>query len=174
MRLRKFPARELRKKRSSKIGRKKQWFKYLRQPSFLFFFCNLDGSGKVLKLLCDVWKEVISKMQKIVRVLSCDCLGDRCRWCYFWRMQEAFRRVLINWMVYFYRPVAISSYCWSFEVLTFLWAFLRAPTVLLMQCTSISAEKKFMFCFTSFFLTWITTGGTGYQNKKRSMSSKEK
>ena len=24
-----------------------------------FFFCNLDGSGKVLKLLCDVWKEVI-------------------------------------------------------------------------------------------------------------------
>ena len=79
MRLRQFPARELRKKRSSKIGRKKQWFKYLRQPFFLFFFCNLDGGGKVLKLLCDVWKEVIFKMQKIVRVLSCDCLGDRCR-----------------------------------------------------------------------------------------------
>ena len=58
--------------------RKKQWFKYLRQPFLLFFFCNLDGSGKVLKLLCDVWKEVIFKMQKIVQVLSCDCLGDRC------------------------------------------------------------------------------------------------
>ena len=37
MRLRRFPARESRKKRSSKIRRKKQWFEYLRQPFFSFF-----------------------------------------------------------------------------------------------------------------------------------------
>ena len=34
--LRRFPARESRKKRSSKILRKKQWFEYLRQPFFSF------------------------------------------------------------------------------------------------------------------------------------------
>ena len=85
-----------------------------------FFFCNVDGSGKSLKLLCDVWKEVIFRMQKIVRVLSRDCLGDRWRWCYFWRMQVACRRVQKNWIVYFYRVIAISSYRWSFEVLAFL------------------------------------------------------
>ena len=75
---------------------------------------------KFLKLLCDVWKEVIFRMQKIVRVLSRDCLGDRWRWCYFWRMQVACRRVQKNWIVYFYRVIAISSYRWSFEVLAFL------------------------------------------------------
>ena len=79
MRPRRFPARESRKKRNIKIRRTKKWFEYLRQPFYHFIFCNLDGSGKVLKLLCDVWKEVILKMQKIVRVLACDCLGDRCR-----------------------------------------------------------------------------------------------
>ena len=67
---------------------------------------------------------------------SCDCLGDRCRWCYLWRMQEAYRRAQTNWIVTFYRVIAISSYRWSFEVLTFLWAFFRALTVLLVQCTS--------------------------------------
>ena len=55
------------------------------------------------------------------------------------------------------------GYRWSFEVLTFLWAFSTASTVLLMQCTS-NFNKK--FCFKSFFfLTRITTGGTDYQNK---------
>ena len=105
-----------------------------------FSLCNQDGSGKVLKLLCGVWKEVIFKKQRLykrLRVLSCNCLGDRCGWCYLWRMQEACRRALINWMVYFYRVIAISSYRWSFEVLTFLWAFFRAPSILLLQCTSI-------------------------------------
>ena len=59
-----------------------------------FLFCNLDGSGKVLKLLRVVWKEVISKCKRLykrLRVVSCDCLGDRCRY-YFWRMQVACRR----------------------------------------------------------------------------------
>ena len=51
MRLRQFPARETRKKRSSKICREKQWFEYLRQPSFSFFFFNVDRSGKSSKLL---------------------------------------------------------------------------------------------------------------------------
>ena len=37
MRPRRFPTRESRKKRSSKIRRKKQWFEYLRQPFFSFF-----------------------------------------------------------------------------------------------------------------------------------------
>ena len=32
--------------------------------------CNLDGSGKVLKLLCGVGKEVIFKMEKIVQTTS--------------------------------------------------------------------------------------------------------
>ena len=48
-----------------------------------FLFCNLDGSGKVLKLLRDVWKEVISKCKRLykrLRVVSFDCLGDRCRY----------------------------------------------------------------------------------------------
>ena len=70
MRQRRFPAQESRKKRSRKIRRKKQWFEYLRQPFFSFSFCYLDGSGIVLKLLCDVWKEVIFKMVKIVQTTS--------------------------------------------------------------------------------------------------------
>ena len=37
MRPRRFPTRESRRKRSSKIRRKKQWFEYLRQPFFSFF-----------------------------------------------------------------------------------------------------------------------------------------
>ena len=43
--------------------------------------CNLDGSGKVFRLLCGVWKEVVFKkrLNKWSRVLSYDCLGDRCR-----------------------------------------------------------------------------------------------
>ena len=44
---------------------------------------------------------------------------DRCRWCCLWRMQEACRRAQTYWKVYFYHVIAISSYCWSFEVLTF-------------------------------------------------------
>ena len=35
-----------------------------------FSLCNLDGSGKVLKLLCGAWKEVIFKMQNIVQTTS--------------------------------------------------------------------------------------------------------
>ena len=88
-----------------------------------FLFCNLDGSGKVLKLLRVVWKEVISKCKRLykrLRVVSCDCLGDRCRWCYFWRMPVACRRAQTNWIVYFYSVIALSSYRWSFEVLAFL------------------------------------------------------
>ena len=58
-------------------------------------------------------------------------------------------------LVYFYRFIAMSSYRWSFEVPNFLWAFFSAPTVPLLQCTSILAKKlslqKFMFCFISFF-----------------------
>ena len=37
MHLHRFPSRESRKKRSSKIRRKKQWFEYLRQLFFSFF-----------------------------------------------------------------------------------------------------------------------------------------
>ena len=35
-----------------------------------FFHCNLDGSGKVLKLLYGVWMEVIFKKRKIVQTTS--------------------------------------------------------------------------------------------------------
>ena len=88
-----------------------------------FLFCNLDGSGKVLKLLRVVWKEVISKCKRLykrLRVVSCDCLGDRCRWCYFLMMQVACRRAQTNWIVFFYRVIALSSYWRSFGGLTFL------------------------------------------------------
>ena len=98
------------------------------------------------------------RLHKRLRVFSCDCLGDRCRWCYLWRMQGACRRVQTNWIVCFDRVIAISSY------LTFLWAFFRASTVLLMQCTSnfnqklkftevyVSFQKFFFFfCFFFFF-----------------------
>ena len=35
-----------------------------------FSLCNLNGRGKVLKLLCAVWKEVMFKKQKIVQTTS--------------------------------------------------------------------------------------------------------
>ena len=41
MHLRRFAARESRKKISSKIRREKQWFGYLRQPFFSFFLLKL-------------------------------------------------------------------------------------------------------------------------------------
>ena len=75
-------------------------------------------------------------LYKRLRVLSCDCLGDRCRWFYFWRTQVACRRAQTNWILYFYGVIAVSSYRWSFEVLAFLWVFFRVWTVLLVQCTS--------------------------------------
>ena len=47
-----------------------------------FSLCNLEGRDKTLKLLYDVWKEVIFKTAKDCTNdfgSSCDCLGDRCR-----------------------------------------------------------------------------------------------
>ena len=54
----------------------------------LIFSCYLNGSDKVLKLLCNVWKEVIFKMQKIIE--SClvivwaidvdDVIFEGCQW----------------------------------------------------------------------------------------------
>ena len=114
-------------------------------------------------------KKLFSKSKRLhkrLRVFSCDCLGDRCRWCYLWRMQGACRRVQTNWLECFDIVIAISSY------LTFLWAFFRASTVLLMQCTSNFNQKlKFTEVYVSFqiffffFLTWTAIGGTDYQNK---------
>ena len=40
-----------------------------------FSLCNLDGSGKVLELLCGVWKEVIFKKQKIAQTKFESCLA---------------------------------------------------------------------------------------------------
>ena len=81
-----------------------------------FSLCNLDGSDEVFKLLCGVWKEFILKkgLYKRLRVFSCDCLGDGCRWCYLRRMQEACRRAQTNWIVtflscYYYLKLIIWS-----------------------------------------------------------------
>ena len=140
IRLRRFPAQEKQEDTSENNNGYCIWDNL----SYHFSLCNLNGSGKVLKLLCGVWKEVTLKNERLykrLQVLSCDCLGVRCRWYYLWRMQEACRRAQTNWIVYFYWVIAISSYRWSFEVLTFLWAFFRAPTVLLVQCTSNYSEK---------------------------------
>ena len=90
-----------------------------------FFFCYLNGSscGVFWSLASWCGRKLFSKCKRLykrLRVVSCDCLGDRCRWCYFWRMQVACRRAQTNWIVYFYRVIALSSYWWSYEVLTFL------------------------------------------------------
>ena len=79
-----------------------------------------------------------------------------CRWCCFWRMQEACGRAQTYCMVHFYPVIAFSSYSWSFEVLTFLWAFWRASTRLLVQCTDNFSEKlKFTeVCFVSKVFFW--------------------
>ena len=71
VRLRRFSAKESRKKRSRKIRRKTTVDRVF-ESTFLIIFslCNLHGSGKVLKLLCGVWKEVIFKIQKIVQMTS--------------------------------------------------------------------------------------------------------
>ena len=67
MRLRQFSAQESRKDKAGKYAGKQQWIEYLRRLFLSFFPLNLDGSGKVLKLLCGEWKEVIFKKQKIVQ-----------------------------------------------------------------------------------------------------------
>ena len=86
---------------------------------------------------------------------------NRCRWCCFWRMQEACGRAQTYCMVHFYPVIAFSSYSWSFEVVTFLRAFWRAFTQLLVQGTYNFSEKlKFTevcFVLKVFFLTWITS-----------------
>ena len=124
-----FPLKNHERKEAGEYVRKKNGLSIWDSLSSHLFFCYLDGNGKVLKLLCDVWKEVISKWKRLYkqfRVLSCNCLGDWCIWCYFWRMQVACRRAQTNWIVYFYRVIALSSYRWSFEVLAFRYAFFRA------------------------------------------------
>ena len=69
MRLCRSPAQELRKKKGGKYVEKQQWIEYLGHLSYNFSLCNLDGRGKTLKLLYDVWKEVIFKTAK-------DCTND--------------------------------------------------------------------------------------------------
>ena len=71
-------------------------------------------------------------------------------------MQETCGGVQTYYMVHFYHVIAISSYCWSFEVLTFLWVFCRASTLLLVQCTyNFSKKLKFTeVCFVSKFFFW--------------------
>ena len=78
------------------------------------------------------------------------------RWCCFWRMQEACGRAQTYCMVHFYPVIAFSSYSWSFEVLTFLWAFWRASTWLLVRFTYNFSEKlKFTeVCFVSKVFFW--------------------
>ena len=95
VRLQQFPARESRKKRRRKIRRKTAVGRVFKTTFLVIFpLWNLDGSGKVLKLLCNVWKEVIFKSKDCTNDFeSCDCLGDRCRRCYLWRMQEACRYI---------------------------------------------------------------------------------
>ena len=68
MRLRQFSAQESRKKEAGKYVGKQQWIADFKKSFHVIFsLCNLDGSGKDLKLLCGVWKEVIFKKQKIVQ-----------------------------------------------------------------------------------------------------------
>ena len=111
------------------------------------------------------WK----RLYKQFRVLSCNCLGDRCIWCYFWRMQVACRRAQTNWIVYFYHVIALSSYQWSFEVLASLYAFFRASAaseVYFQFWQKIKVYRSLCFVSKVFFLTWLTTGRANYQNKK--------
>ena len=100
-----------------------------------------------------------------------DVICEGCNW-------GACRRVQTNWLVCFDRVIAISSY------LTFLWAFYRASTVLLMQCTSKFNQKlKFtevyvsfqkFFCFVFFCFDMNHNRRDRLPKQKWSMSSKEK
>ena len=116
------------------------------ETTFLVIFPTLTRMEAAKSLNCCVvcTIKLFSKSKRLykrLRVLHCDCLGDQCRWCYLWRMQEACRRAQTNRIVYFYRVIAISSYRWSFDVITFLLAFFRASTVLLVLSTSNFSEK---------------------------------
>ena len=116
------------------------------------------------------WFSKGKRLYNRLRALFYGCLGDRYRWCYWWRMQEACRRAQTYRIAHFYRVIAISNYPWSFEVLTFLWEFCRASAVLLVQfiCNFTEKLKVYisLFCLKSFFFKWITTGGADYQNHK--------
>ena len=69
--LRRFLAQESRKKGRRKIHQKNNnWSSICDNFSRHFSRCNIDGRGKVLKLLRNVWKEVIFKNQKIVQTTS--------------------------------------------------------------------------------------------------------
>ena len=65
-----FPLKNRERKEAGEYIRKKNGLSIWDNLSSHFFFCYLDGKGKVLKLLCDVWKEVIFKMKKIVQTIS--------------------------------------------------------------------------------------------------------
>ena len=70
MRLRRFPAQQSRRKEAGKYVGKKTMVRVFETTFLLIFSCYLDGSSKVLKLLCDVCNEDIFKMQKIVQATS--------------------------------------------------------------------------------------------------------
>ena len=84
-------------------------------------------------------------------------------------MQEACQRAQTNWIVHFYHVIAFSSYRWSFEVLTFLWAFPEPSTLLLVQCTpNVSEKLKFIqvyVLFQKFF--WRESQPAGPITKKK-------
>ena len=139
-----FPSRIIKEKKQENSSENNNGSSIWDNFSCHFSHYNLDGSSKVLKSLCGVWRKLFTKskwLYKQLQILSCNCLGDRCRLCYLWRMQEACQRALINCMVCFYSVIAISSYRWSFEVLTFLWVLFSTSTVLLLHCTSILAKN---------------------------------
>ena len=64
-----FHSRIVKEKKQENTSEKKNGLSIWDNLSSHFFFCYLDGKGKVLKLLCDVWKEVIFKMKKIVQTI---------------------------------------------------------------------------------------------------------
>ena len=82
------------------------------------------------------------RLYKRLRVVPCDCLGDRCRWCYFWKMQVACRRAqskLDRILLSFHCSLKLSVIIWSTRLPVCF--FFRASTVLLVQCTSNFGKK---------------------------------
>ena len=103
-------------------------------------FCNLDGGFKVLKLLCGVRKEVISKSANDFEscfMIVCTINEDD---VFLWRMQEACWRAWTYWII---RWSCYCSFKLPFDRLKFSLSCKRFVELqLLVQCTFNLSERR--------------------------------
>ena len=137
----------------------------------IFSLCNLDGSGKILKLLCDVWKEVIFKKQNDFK--SClvivwaidvdDVISEGCK-----RPVEEHKRIEQRTFIVSLLPqVIVDRLKYSLSSDRF-WSFNYTASAMYFQVKrKIKVDRDRSLCLVSkVIFDKMTTGGADNQNNK--------